>query len=225
MIRAFLLAIMLVGCAVAQDSSAARTIKFQFDRAGLPVSSYTFTLHPDGSGTYVAAYPATATGYTQVVPAAPVAGPVTRPLMVTPAKAAKLFEHAVATARFHTPCASKAKNIADSGAKTLTYTGPEGGGECSFNYTENKHVIALAEAFQGMAYTLDIGHELEARERFDRLGLDAEMGLLVDSLGDGRALGLENIAPILQALVDDTQVLERVRMRAKRLLEISLVAR
>ena len=62
-------------------------------------------------------------------------------------------------------------------------------------------------------------------QRFDRLGLDREMGFLVDAVKGGRALGRENIAPVLQGLADDTSLLDRVRTRARTLLQMSAMER
>ncbi len=39
---------------------------------------------------------------------------------------------------FNIECASKAKNIADTGKKTLSYTGADGSGSCTYNYSDNK---------------------------------------------------------------------------------------
>src|SRR5205823_7571283 len=107
--------------------------------------------------------------------------------------------------------ASKAKNIADTGKKTLTYTGPDGSGSCTYNYSENKTIDMLTNTFLAIAYTLDEGRRLEFLHRYDRLGLDAEMSLLLQEVGAGRALELGTIAPALAAIVDDTAVIQRVR--------------
>jgi hypothetical protein len=71
----------------------------------------------------------------------------------------------------------------------------------------------------GIAYTLDEGRRLEFLHRYDRLGLDAEMITLSQEVDAGRALELGTIAPTLAAIADDTAVLQRVRLRATRMLE------
>ena len=63
------------------------------------------------------------------------------------------------------------------------------------------------------------GERLQHELRYDRLGLDAEMEALVAAQKDGSAIEIGNIASILQALVTDDHVIDRVRRRAARLLQ------
>jgi hypothetical protein len=45
------------------------------------------------------------------------------------------------------------------------------------------------------------------------------MDSLISENKDGRAIELQNIAPVLQSIVDDDRVMERVRRKAARLLQ------
>lgn len=207
----------------AQATSAVLT--FHFDRPTLPVPTYTINVHPDGTGTYTAMYavarPESGSRYgagASVALPAP-AAEVTRPVTLPPTLIAHLFEHARAASFFRLTCEANAHNIANTGAKTLTYKGPDGAGECTYNYTENKHVEALATSFQALSYTLDEGRTLDLLQRYDRLGLDQAMKGLLDALHDGRAQEPSVIAPVLKSLVDDSQVMDRVRKRAQTLLD------
>ncbi len=197
-------------------------ITFQFERPGLPVPSFLVTVHRDGTGTYaatVAPLEAQTSRYGSYV-AAPT-GPSTeikRTIALTPQITAQLFEQVHTTNRFHGGCESKAKNIASSGVKTLTYSGPDGQGHCVYNYTEIKPVAALADAFLAIAFTLDEGRKLDQAHRYDRLGLDEEMRILVEAVHDGRAIELGNIRSTLASIAEDNQLLERARGRAATLL-------
>ena len=218
-------ALFVVPLASAQAHGA--TLTFRFDRPGLEVPSYVFTIHEDGSGSYEAPAPSGTPNVVeppsplQPAPMSLAASKQTRVLTFTPGSAAKLFEEARSAELGQRSCASKAKNIADTGAKLLTYVGKEGTGSCSFNYTENKNVIALTQSFQAMANTLEFGQRLEHLHRFDRLGLDQEIERLVDAVKDGRAVEVNLIAPTLQSLSEDPQLLERVKTRAARLLALA----
>jgi hypothetical protein len=53
----------------------------------------------------------------------------------------------------------------------------------------------------------------------DRLGLDQEMDFLTEAVQDGRAQQVCTIRDILQRLVQDDAVLDRVRKRARSLLD------
>jgi hypothetical protein len=65
------------------------------------------------------------------------------------------------------------------------------------------------------------GARLELLLQHDRLGLDAEMEFLAEAAGDGRAQQLCAIRGILERLAQDDSVLERVRKRARMLLDQS----
>ena len=131
----------------------------------------------------------------------------------------RVFDAAHADRFFNVACSSKAKNIADTGRKMLSYAGPDGAGSCVYNYSENKGVAGLTELFLAIAYTLEEGRRLEFRHKYDRLGLDQEMAMLEAQTESGRAAELGTIAPLLESLAGDGDLLERVRQRAEKLLE------
>jgi hypothetical protein len=205
--------------APAADASAAKhaEVSFQFDRTGLPVPRFTLRIREDGTGSYQADQTETAATATSMRGQA--AQHIDRPINVTRDTVAKIFKAARAANHFNIECASKAKNIADTGKKTLTYTGADGSGSCTYNYSENKTVDTLTTTFLGIASTMDEGRRLEFLHRYDRLGLDAEMISLTQEAEAGRALELGTIAPTLAAIADDTAVIQRVRLRAQKMLE------
>ena len=118
-------------------------------------------------------------------------------------------------------CETKAKHIAQTGTKRLAYTmdGSDVWSSCTFNFSDDAAVMDAAAAFQAIAETLQYGARLQHEHRFDRLGLDAEMDSLISENKDGRAIELQNIAPVLQSIVDDDRVIDRVRRKAARLLQ------
>jgi hypothetical protein len=198
------------------NAPIAAEVSFQFERQGLPVPRFTLRLQEDGTGTYQADQAAQAgDSWTR----GEAAQHVQRTLKVSSATATKIFQVARDTDRFNIPCASTAKNIADMGTKTLRYSGPDGSGSCTFNYSENKTAMLLTNLFQGIARTLDEGRRLDFLHRYDRLGLDAEMSSFSQELADGRAVEPGMIAPTLSAIADDTAVIQRVRQRAARMLQ------
>jgi hypothetical protein len=193
-------------------------VSFQFDRIGLPVPHFTLRLRENGTGTYQAEQaeiPATANSIRGQA-----AQHIDRPINLTPGTVAKIFKTARTLNHFNIECASKAKNIADTGTKTLNYVGSDGSGSCVYNYSENKNVVLLTETFLAIAYTMDEGRKLEFLHRYDRLGLDAEINFLAQEVQEGRALELETISPTLAAIADDTAVIQRVRVRAAKMLEM-----
>jgi hypothetical protein len=133
----------------------------------------------------------------------------------------KIFKLARSVDRFDMACDSKAKNLANTGKKTLTYAGPDGRGSCVYNYSDNKNVTALTDMFLAIAFTMDEGRRLEFLHRYDRLGLDAEISSLAHEEKEGRAMELGTIAPTLSAIEGDTALIQRVRLQAGKLLEQS----
>lgn len=216
----------LCGVAAAQDSAPAakpasptagkRQVSFTFDRKGVLVSHYRLVVHEDGSGVYEGNEIPMATAYGR--PASDAAQPFKHVITISPATSQKIFSAAEKLNRFGVPCASKLKNIAETGTKTLMYEGSDGNGSCTYNYSENKDVESLTETFQGIAETLDTGRRLDQLHRFDRLGLDAAMKSLADEVSAGRALEIGTIARSLRSIASDTEVMARVRGRASTLL-------
>jgi hypothetical protein len=192
-------------------------VSFQFDRTGLPVPHFTLRVWEDGTGRYQAdqaEMPATATSMRGQA-----AQHIDRPINLTRGTVTKIFKAARASNYFNIECASKAKNIADTGKKTLSYTASDGAGSCTYNYSEIKTIDTMTNTFLALAYTLDEGRRLEFLHRYDRLGLDSEMITLSQEAEAGRALELGTIAPTLAAIADDTALIQRVRLRAQKMLE------
>jgi len=203
----------------AVDASVSKPaeVTFQFDRTGLPVPRFTLRLREDGTGSYQADQAEIAATATSMRGQA--AQHIDRPIRLSSGTVIKIFKTARAADRFNVECASKLKNIADTGKKTLSYTGADGSGSCVYNYSENKSVDSLTNTFLAIAYTIDEGRRLEFLHRYDRLGLDAEMISFAQELEAGRALELGTISPALAAIADDTALIQRVRLKAQKMLE------
>jgi hypothetical protein len=192
-------------------------VSFQFDRTGLPVPRFTLRIREDGTGSYQADQAETPATSTSMRGQA--AKHIDRSVNLSRGTTAKIFKAARASDYFKIECESKAKNIANTGKKTLTYTGSDGSGSCTYNYSEIKTIDTLTNTLVAIAYTMDEGRRLEFLHRYDRLGLDAEMISLSQEAEAGRALELGNIAPALAAIADDTALIQRVRLRAQKMLE------
>jgi hypothetical protein len=124
-------------------------------------------------------------------------------------------EHAAKSGR----CETRQKNIAKTGEKTIRYEFPDHALACTFNYSDDANLMDAAAAFEAVAETMQAGERLEHDQRYDRLGLDAEIDTLVAAVRGGAAIELGNIAPVLHALVGDEHVIDRVRRKAARLLQ------
>jgi hypothetical protein len=203
----------------AEPANALTEVSFQFARAGLSVPKYTIVLHEDGTGTYQAEVAPVSTGGAAMGVSAP-AQPVSQTIRISRPTTQMIFSAARSLDRFNMPCESKAKNIADTGKKVLSYKGADGEGSCVYNYSENKSIAQLTDTFQAIAQTMDEGRKLQFLHRFDRLGLYSEMDVLRHEVEEKRVLEIGNIAPALRSIVADEALMQKVRERAAHLLAL-----
>jgi hypothetical protein len=192
-------------------------VSFHIERPGLPVPKFTLRVREDGTGSYQAEEVEGPSDRGTVRYAS--AKQIDRTLNLTPVTVAKIFKAARELKHFDMDCASKAKNIANTGEKTLSYAGADGKGSCVYNYSEDKQVRMLTSDFLAIAETLDEGRRLTYLHRYDRLGLDAETIALEQAAAAGRATEFGTIAPVLSSIASDPAVMERVRLRVAKLLE------
>jgi hypothetical protein len=181
----------------------------------MAVPKFILSVREDGTGTYQGEEAAPPSRYPGV--SSP-PEPIDREISLSSATTRKIFALARESHLFNLHCASKAKNVADTGKKTLSYQGSDGEGSCTFNYSDSKSVTELTGMMQDIAATMDEGRELERLHRYDRLGLDAAMNFLVQQVSEGHALELSLIQTTLRSIAADTNVIQRVRTKASALL-------
>jgi len=193
---------------------AGPVVQVDFSNPAISPPQWTMTLHPDGSGHFRSEM--------GTVPKAGLkeieAPSIDRDIQVSPQFAGQVFAAAQRNKWFNTACESHLK-VAFQGWKTLTYTGPKGHGTCTFNYSKDKEIQDLGDSLQAVAETVLEGERLQMLLRHDPLGLDQEMEFLVGAVQDGRAQQVCAIRGILERLAKDDAVLDRVRKRARALLE------
>jgi hypothetical protein len=195
------------------QSPAGPVFEADFTNPGLSPSHWTLTLSPDGSGHF-----RSERGGAPVEPAQGLeAANIDRDIRVSAPFAEHVFAAAHQHRLFTADCESHMK-VAFQGWKKLTYTGPDGAGSCTFNYSKDRSIQDLGESLVAVAATIVEGARLENLLQHDRLGLDKEMEYIAEASGDGRVQQMGSIKPILEKLADDPQVMERVRKRARALL-------
>jgi hypothetical protein len=197
----------------AADPAVDPTFQVDFSNPGLSPSQWTLTLRPDGTGHFRSQVGKPPTGTAPaLLPTA-----VDRDIHVSAAYAARVFDAAGRHQWFNQNCESHLK-VAFQGWKTFTYTGPQGRGSCTFNYSKDKEIQSLGDSLEAVAQTILEGARLETLLQHDKLGLDAEMEFLTQAAGDGRVQQICVIQDTLQLLAQDDTVLDRVRKRARMLL-------
>jgi hypothetical protein len=188
-------------------------IRFTYENPKLQPPKYVLTVDEDGSGHFRSDGGGPSDGQSIS------SKPQDRPIHISRALRDAMFATARKSKLFAFSCDDGGKNIAFQGTKTLEYEGPEGQGSCTYNWSKNAQIDKLTDQFEAMAATLDEGDKLEREYEHGRLSLDSEMEILEQMVHDGRAIELENIAPILQTLAQDEAVLQRVQRRARALLQ------
>ena len=180
-------------------------VTFEFNRSGVQVPHWKIEVHPDGSGVYLGS---SADGVASAGQA----------IQISDAEEARLS--VVYPFVRNGNCETRMKNIANTGRKTLSFQLSDGAtSTCTFNFSDSELVNVVADIFLSIAETMQAGERLAQKHRYDRLGLDAEIDSLAAEVKGGRATDVMNIAPVLQSIVDDERLMERVQRKAARLLQ------
>ena len=195
------------------EAQQAPVFKMDFTNAQLMPSHWQIQLNPDGTGQFEADGLGSGAGGSKQIEA----GDVHRPIQLSPAFTEQVFSTARRRKLFAIACDSRMK-VAFQGTKRLSYSGPEGSGECEFNYSKDKDIQSLGDSLMAVETTLLFGARLEKLLVHDRLGIDKEMENLVTALKEGTALEMGAIRETLVKIASDDQVLERARKKARLLL-------
>jgi hypothetical protein len=200
-------------------AAAPPTIVFHFDDPQLQPAIYTIEIHEDGSGRYKSTSAAAPDATVSGGPVGDItAQPTDREIRISDALRSQLFAAARSHHFFAIACEAAKNHVAFTGKKTLSYSGADGHGSCTYNYSKDEQLNRIAEEMEAVAYTLEEGQRIALQHEHSRLALDAELETLEEAARNGRALELENIAPQLQLIVNDEEIMLRARKRAKALL-------
>ena len=201
---------LLAGAALCRGAEGGPLFQLDYTNPGLIPAQWTLEIHPDGSGHFKTER---GNAPSQEIESAD----IDRDVQLSTQFAEHVFSVMEHKAPLHHGCESSSK-VAFQGMKKLTYTGPGGSAECEFNYAKDKDIQSLSDSLISVATTLIEGARLQTLLLHDRLGLDRETEVLVESAEDGRAQQIGSIRDILERLAQDPAVLERVKRRARMLL-------
>jgi len=200
----------LGGAALCRGADGGPLFQLDYSNPGLIPAQWTLEIHPDGSGHFK-----TERGN---APSEEIeSADIDREVQLSTQFAEHVFSVMEQKIPFRHGCESSSK-VAFQGMKKLTYTGPGGPAACEFNYAKDKDIQSLSDSLISVATTLIEGARLQTLLLHDRLGLDRETQVLVESAQDGRAQQIGSIRDILERLAQDPAVLERVKRRARILL-------
>jgi len=201
----------------ADSSGKGPLVGFRYENEQLQPAKYSLVIHKSGAGEYHSEPAATPPPDTASYH--PMANALDRSVQISKPVLEQIFLTAREQKFFAIPCEDTKDKVAFQGTKQLSYQGPDGVGSCSYNWSKLLAIQKLTAIFESIAFTLEEGRRLEVEQKHDRLAVDAELGVLVDAVKDGRAIELQNIQETLQAIIGDEAIMERARARAQKLLE------
>jgi hypothetical protein len=211
--RVALLALAAAALTLPAWCQSSAVLQMDYTNPGLSPSHWTLTIHPDGSGHFRSDGGSALAQVQQTIDAPN----LDRDIRLSAPFAQRVFRTAQSRNWSGGKCDSHMK-VAFQGWKKITYSGPEGGGVCAYNYSTDKQIEELGDSLAAVASTILEGARLEALLAHDPLGLDKEMEYLAGAARDGHLEQICAIREILERVAENPGVMERVRKRAMALL-------
>ena len=213
--------ILLVASVVLLSGKPARaaepaTVTFSLDFPGSDPAHYSIAVQSDGRGRYECAGKIsqdsedTETYQTE--------------FSFSDATRARIFELAAQANYFSGPIDAGKKKLAFTGAKKLSYKDGQRATTADYNFSSLPAVQQLTALFQGLASTLEFGRRLEHYRRYQKLALDDELKRMEVQARAGELSELSAVKPVLQEIYEDGSVMNVVRARAQRIMEMSNLA-
>lgn len=191
--------------------AAQASVRFSFDwLQGDPWQKYTIDVQSDGKAQFDGTPHPDETNDTEAYQ---------QNFTMSEANRRKIFELAQKLNYFRGDFDSHMKHIANTGSKTLQYRSAQMNGAATYNWSKDPNLRELTRLFQGIAMTIDYGRKLAFQYRFDKLGIDQRMKELEDLEANHNLEELQIIAPILQKIVGDPNIMNISRRSAQRLLQ------
>ncbi len=142
----------------------------------------------------------------------------------TDAARARIFDLAKQAHYFSGKIDSGNKKLAFTGSKKLTYGDDQRNFVANYNFSPQPAVQQLTALFQNVAATLEFGRRLAHYHRYQKLALDDELRRMEDQARHGDLAELQAVNSVLQEIFDDPSVINVVRARAQRIMEMGKTA-
>ncbi len=133
---------------------------------------------------------------------------------------ARIFDLAARSRYFSGKVDSGNKKIAFTGAKKLAYKDGQRDTSAAYNYSPVPTVQQLTTLFQSIAATMEFGRRLTYFHRYQKLALDDELKRMEDQAQHAQITEMQAVKPVLQGIYDDNSVINVVRARARRIMEM-----
>jgi len=139
---------------------------------------------------------------------------------ISNATRASIFDLAAQARYFSGKIDSGNHKLAFTGAKKLTYTDGQRTSTADYNFSSLPSVQQITALFQAIGATLEFGRRLAYFHRYQKLALDDELKRMEEEARAGDLSELAAVKPVLQEIYDDSSVINVVRARALRIMEM-----
>ncbi len=143
---------------------------------------------------------------------------------ISDATRSRIFDLAAQSHYFSGKVDSGKKKLAFTGAKKLTYKDSQHETTAAYNFSPQPAVEQLTTLFQSISATLEFGRRLVHFHQYQKLALDDELKRMESEARSGELAELQAVKPILQAIYDDSSVMNVVRARAQRIMAMESAA-
>lgn len=135
----------------------------------------------------------------------------------------RIFELAAQAHYFSGKVDSGNKKLAFTGSKKLVYKDDKRNSSADYNYSQQPAVQQLTTLFQSLAATMEFGRRLSYFHRYQKLALDDELKRMEEEAKSGELGELRAVSPVLQGIYEDSSVMNVVRARARRIIEMQSI--
>lgn len=207
----------LVGCTVLLWSATLRgadpaTVIFSLDFPGSDPENYSISVQSDGRAHYDCSARTSQDSEERET--------YQSEFTVSDTMRARIFDLAAQAHYFSGKVDSGKSKLANTGAKKLIYKDGSRESSAAYNFSSQPAVQQLTALFQGLAATLEFGRRLSHDHRYQKLALDDELKRMEEQARLGELVGLDAIKTVLQEIYDDGSVMNVVRARAMRIMQL-----
>jgi len=195
---------------MAADQTGSPSVSFTLDFPNSNPSHYEMTIFKDGKGSYKS--------NGQLSHNAQPGDPEAFDFAVSDPVRQQVFDLAKRAHYFNGKVDSGRSDIANTGAKTLTYREGDKVTSATYNYSPSVPIQELTSIFQNLSTTLEFGRRLAFLHKYQKLALDEELKNMEELRRDGSLGDIRAIAPVLNEIANDHSVMNVSRARAMRLL-------
>ena len=211
------LRLLVVGCALLWSlpgcAGDPATVAFSLVFPGSDPESYAITVHSDGHAKYEC------TG--KISSDSDDTETYQTDFNISDATRMRVFDLAAQAHYFAGKIDSGNHKLAFTGAKKLTYADGQRNFTADYNFSPVPAVQQLTALFQGVAATLEFGRRLAYYHHYQKLALDDELKRMETLARTGELMELQAAKPVLQEIYGDPSVINVVRARAERIMEMS----